>query len=159
MTNYTILRADGGVSRLNLADGADFQIALAKWAAIHGAPAAHYVTSEMTQQQVADVNASETSYNAAQAVLTNQKFRNDAKAIINSLGNDLAKVLRAEAAVLVDEINSLRRWVTSFKAEVAAASSLADLKTRVASLPNLPDRTLAQAKTAIINKIDGGTVD
>ena len=67
-----------------------------------------------------------------------------------------ARAYRAVAAIMVDEINSLRDWITDFKAAVAAASSLADLKTRVAALPNLPDRTLQQAKNAFIAKIQGG---
>lgn len=73
--------------------------------------------------------------------------------------NSLGKALRAEAAVLVDEINTLRQWIVSFKAAVAASSTFADFKTRTAALAGMPDRTLAQAKTAIQNKIAGGTVD
>jgi hypothetical protein len=71
----------------------------------------------------------------------------------------LWKALRGAAAVLVDELNILRQWEMSLKAAVAAATSLADLKTSVAALPNLPDRTLAQAKSAIQAKITGGVVD
>lgn len=71
----------------------------------------------------------------------------------------MLKLLRAVAAVLVDELNIARGWTVSFKAEVAAAASLADLKTRVATLPTLNDRTLAQAKTAILAKIGSGEVD
>ena len=67
--------------------------------------------------------------------------------------------IRAAAAVLVDEINVLRQWEMSLKAGIAAATSLADVKTAVAALPNLPDRTLAQAKTAIQNKITTGVAD
>lgn len=68
-----------------------------------------------------------------------------------------SRAYRAVASIMVDEINALRDWVTSFKAAVAAATSLADLKTRVAALNDLPDRTLAQAKTAFINKINQDT--
>lgn len=63
--------------------------------------------------------------------------------------------LRVTVKLLVDELNVLSQWLTSFKSETAAATSLADLKTRVATLPNTPDRTYAQAKTAINNLIDG----
>jgi hypothetical protein len=63
---------------------------------------------------------------------------------------------RAVAAVMVDEINAIRDWITSFKSAVAAATSLADLQTRVAALAGMPDRTLAQAKTAVQAKIDAG---
>jgi len=68
-------------------------------------------------------------------------------------------VLRAFADILKDEFNIIRQWITDFKADVAAATTLADLKTRVAADPDLPDRTLAQLKTAIQDKISSGTVD
>ena len=61
---------------------------------------------------------------------------------------------RAIVAVLVDEINALRGWLSAYKSEVAAATSLADLQTRTAALPAMPDRTGAQAKTAIANKVE-----
>lgn len=88
----------------------------------------------------------------------NQAQRDRATALLGSTEGAL-KLLRAVAAVLVDELNIARGWTVSFKAEVAAAASLADLKTRVATLPTLNDRTLAQAKTAILNKIASGDVD
>lgn len=96
---------------------------------------------------------------AAQLLFENQQNRTQANALIDFDKTALLKIARAEAAVLVDEINSLRQWLVSFKAQVALATSLANLQTRVAALPDMPDRTLAQAKTAIKNKIDGGTVD
>ncbi len=68
-----------------------------------------------------------------------------------------ARAFRAIAALAIDEINTLRQWIVAFKAATAAATSLANLQTRVAALPDLPDRTLAQAKTAFINKVNGGT--
>jgi len=69
------------------------------------------------------------------------------------------KVARAIVQEAVDEINLLREWIMSFKAAVAAATSLANLQTRVAALSDLPDRTLAQAKTAITNNITNGGAD
>lgn len=63
--------------------------------------------------------------------------------------------LRATVKLLVDELNILRGWVADFKAATAAAGSLAALKTGVAALPNTPQRTYQQAKTAINNLIDG----
>lgn len=67
--------------------------------------------------------------------------------------------LRALVKVLLDENNNLRQWLTSFKSEVAASSNMANFQTRVAGLPNMPDRTLDQAKTAIQTKIDDKSVD
>ncbi len=68
-----------------------------------------------------------------------------------------SKAYRAIAALAIDEINTLREWIVAFKAATALASSLANLQSRVAALPDLPDRTLAQAKTAFINKVNSGT--
>jgi len=63
------------------------------------------------------------------------------------------KMMTAYADIDKDEINALRGWLESFKAEVALATSLANLKTRIATLPSMPDRTLAQLKTAIQNRM------
>jgi hypothetical protein len=93
------------------------------------------------------------------APLDNLAARVTAKEAITTKLTSDAKLARALVSVLIDELNDARAWITSFKAEVAAATTLADLKTRVASLPAMPARTLAQAKTAIANKIDGGSVD
>lgn len=67
--------------------------------------------------------------------------------------------LRAALLVTLDEINNLRQWIEAFKAQVASATNLADLKTRVATLPATPDRTSTQLKTAIKNRIDNGSAD
>jgi len=84
--------------------------------------------------------------------------RTPASNIIDDTGY-LGKLFRAEGAVLVDEINALRQWITSFKAAVAAATTFANLQTRVAALASVPDRTLSQARTAIQTKITSGSVD
>ena len=92
-----------------------------------------------------------TAYDAAAATAD----LDDAKRLYDRL--DLhARALRSVVLVSLDEINTLRSWITSFKVEVAAASSLADLKTRVAGLPNTPARTAAQARTALRNHLDAG---
>lgn len=82
------------------------------------------------------------------------KVRAAAKALYDSQGES-ERALRAVAKLAVDEINALRAWVTSFKAAVAAATNLADLKTRVAALANTPARTYEQAKAAVASLIDG----
>lgn len=92
------------------------------------------------------------------ATYRNTAARAPAAACYDGTGAE-AKALRALAGVLVDELNALRQWVTSFKAACAAATSFADQKTRIAALANVPDRTLAQAKTAIQNKVNAGAVD
>lgn len=69
------------------------------------------------------------------------------------------KVLQGLVAVLVDENNILRQWIMAFKAAVAASTNLANLQTRTAALPDMPDRTLPQARTAVQAKINSGVVD
>jgi hypothetical protein len=66
---------------------------------------------------------------------------------------------RAIAMVVIDEINSIRQWIMDFKAATAAAASLADFKTKVAALNDMPQRTGAQARAAINNKLSSGSVD
>lgn len=60
-------------------------------------------------------------------------------------GDDKAKTM---LALLAAENNALRSWLTQFKAVVAAAGSLAALKTGVAGLPALPQRTKPQVIAA-----------
>lgn len=62
---------------------------------------------------------------------------------------------RAELKLILTEINTLRSWVVSLKAAVVAATTLADMKIRVAALPDMPDRTAAQVKAALMAEVDG----
>lgn len=74
---------------------------------------------------------------AAQAAWQNLQERTAAKAVFVANTDASAKILRAAALALLDQINVIR-----------------------AALPTpLPAITVAQAKAAIQNKIDGGTVD
>lgn len=96
---------------------------------------------------------------AEQQAADAQARRDQAKKVYDEVMADmeaLAQAARALALITMDEINLLRQWVADFKGQVAAASSLADLKTRVAALPNTPDRTTTQLKQAIRNRIDAG---
>lgn len=68
-------------------------------------------------------------------------------------------VLRAIVLSAMDEINLLRAWITNFKAAVAGAATLPTLKAAVGELPNVPQRTAAQAKSAIEAKIESGDAD
>ena len=95
---------------------------------------------------------------AAHDLWLRDRRRLAASALLDALGGESALV-RAVVLVLVDDVNDLRQWVTSFKAAVAAATTLADLKTRVAALANTPDRTAAQARAAVANRITGGGAD
>jgi len=109
------------------------------------------LAAEMTQAEKDAVDAAL----AAENVTT---VRTGAKNKIVGFAIDQV-ILRALADVIKDEINIMRQRDRDRSADVAAAVSLADLKTRWALRSSLDDRTLAQLKTAINNKIDSGSVD
>lgn len=95
---------------------------------------------------------------SAQTVFENLQARTSA---VSQLGLSDAqfKLVRALVAMVVEENNTLRDQFTAQAAAIAAATSLADLKARWAALPATPDRTMAQAKNFIQNKINSGAVD
>lgn len=102
--------------------------------------------------------AEKDAQDAAEAAAADLSTREGAKSGLAGFQSQ-ALLLRALADVIKDEINILRgQWVT-FQAEVAAANNLSSLKAGVASMPALSDRTLAQLRTAIESRVDGGTVD
>ena len=100
-----------------------------------------------------------TTFAAAAVIPDQAPLRTEAVGLLNTSITGNAKLTRAVVLITMDEINNLRQWVMSFKAAVAAATTLADLKTRVAALSDTPDRTTAQLKTAVENKINAGTAD
>ncbi len=112
--------------------------------------------SNLQASAQATINAFDGSQAAQDAWNAIPSAQKQAVLLINLLDAN-ARAYRAIAALAIDEINTLREWIVSFQAAVAAASSLANLQTRVAALPSLPDRTLAQAKAAFINKVNSGT--
>ncbi len=88
---------------------------------------------------------------ATQRVQAVEQFLNDSA--------PLSKALRALIITAMDEINLLRQRDVDRSIDVAAATSLADLKTRWAARSALSDRTIAQLKTAVQNKINAGSAD
>lgn len=66
-----------------------------------------------------------------------------------------ARALRAIVRSITSELNLLRTQWRDFQAAVAAASNLNDIKTNVAALPSLADRTYPQVRQAISDEIQG----
>ena len=93
------------------------------------------------------------TYAPAQLDDENQQDADGAE-IIFLINPRFRKLMTAYSDILKDEFNHVRGWIADFKTEVAAAANLGDLKTRIAAMPDLPDRTLAQLKTAIQNRIN-----
>lgn len=108
---------------------------------------------------VVEMSPSEkTALDNAEAAASTLAIRTSSKSTLDGFStNPLFQ--RALADIIKDEFNILRKWTRDFKVEVAAASSLADLKARIATLSTLNDRTLDQLKTAIKSRVDDGSVD
>lgn len=101
---------------------------------------------EMTTQEKAAVDAAIAAASLAER-------RTGAKNLFDAI--DLwGRVLRAIVVLIIDELNILRTRDRDRAVDVAASTSLADLKTRWAARSTLADRTNAQARTAIRNAID-----
>lgn len=87
------------------------------------------------------------------------KHRSAAVAALNASRDEAIMASRAVTLAALDEINSLRAWLVSFKAAVAASSTLANLKTQVAALPGMPVRTNQQLRTVITTAINNGSAE
>lgn len=78
-------------------------------------------------------------------------------AVRNNIDKD--KVLRAILLIVLDEFNAHANKLNAILTAVDDATSLADLKTRVAAIPDYPQRTQAQLINAIKAQIDSGAAD
>jgi hypothetical protein len=67
--------------------------------------------------------------------------------------------VRSVLFVAIDELNLHALKINSILDAMDAATSLADLKTRIAAIADYPPRTPAQARAAIKTKIDNGGAD
>lgn len=70
-----------------------------------------------------------------------------------------SKLMRALLAALLDELNLHASKINSILSAVDAATSLADLKSRIGAIADYPQRTMAQAVASIKTKIYDGDVD
>jgi len=85
-------------------------------------------------------------------------LRNFALALVDQALPD-SELLRAVLLTIFDELNLHALKINQILDAVDAATTLADLKTRVAAIPDYPQRTVAQAKAAVKSKISGGGAD
>lgn len=86
------------------------------------------------------------------------KQRTNASTVFADTDAPLDPPSRVDRAIIVlsaKQFNVLRQWDMALKAAVAGAGTLAQLKTAIAALPNLPDLTAAQVKQAVRDEIAG----
>ena len=60
---------------------------------------------------------------------------------------------KAMLKLLLKDNNALRKWVNDFKTAISESSSLADVKTKVAALPDMPERTKPQVMKALEDEL------
>lgn len=61
--------------------------------------------------------------------------------------------LRAFALTVLDELNLHAERITAILDAIDAAGNLGDVKTAVAVIPDVPQRTIAQLRTSVRNKL------
>lgn len=82
------------------------------------------------------------------------KLKQQAETALDNATDRLEQVDRAIALTVLHDVDTpLREWITQFKAAVAASTSLANLQTRVAALPNMPNRTVPQLIAAVKGRL------
>lgn len=89
-------------------------------------------------------------------------LRAAADALLASDPSPASKLTRAVVLTALGEFNLLRQRLTDQDAAVAAATSLADLKSRWAAVAGndpMAQRTAAQLRAAVKAQIDGGSAD
>jgi hypothetical protein len=96
---------------------------------------------------------------AAEAAALVIALRNLAKDALDNNRDFLLKVDRAVLMAVNDAINQANTRFNSLRSQILAATSLANLQTRVGQVEALPTRTDAQAITAVKDRITGGTVE
>ena len=101
---------------------------------------------EMSQGEKDSITALETAAYIAST-------RAGSSATLDDFGNPNL-VIQALATLTLNQVNILRALWMSYKVEVAAATSLGDLQTRIAGMDDTPELTISQLKTAMKNQID-----
>lgn len=139
---------------VSIAPGAEWTLRGTQYAGLNWLDA---VQPKPTLQQVQDAQTACLATLTPAGILAGQRTQADSLFLSDAAAN--SKVLRSILLVVLDEINLLRQRDLDRSADVAAATSLADLKTRWAAEPSLTDRTVQQGRTAIQNKIDAGAAD
>lgn len=113
--------------------------------------------ADQTPAQIALAESIKASYD--QVADDAWKLQEERDAAASVLANPGGKLIRAVVLLVLDEFNSHALKINAILDAVDAATSLADLKTRVAAIVDYPPRTAAQLKTAIQNKINAGDAD
>ena len=113
-----------------------------------------------TQAQITQGTAIVATWNPPSATTLQQAQRSPANGWLSAVElTGLAALERARDQVIADEFNNVIAWINNFTAAVAAATSLSDLKTRVAALSVPATLTKQNVLAAITNALGAGSGD
>jgi predicted DNA-binding transcriptional regulator YafY len=116
-------------------------------------------TAPQRAQAEAIVAAFDWSDAAHQVWLAQQEKASASEALDRGVlqsASQAERIVIALAQMILDEFNTHSAQTSAMLAAIAAATSLADLKTRMALVSNIPQRTQQQLVNAIKAKINGG---
>jgi hypothetical protein len=114
-------------------------------------------TAKLGPQPTAEQLAAVTQAQVDAARLTRQ--RNAAKDALASNEQQSNALIRAVVLLMLDEFNAHSAKTNAILDAIDGATSLANLKTAVSAIANLPIRTNQQLRIAIENKLDAGDAD
>lgn len=72
---------------------------------------------------------------------------------------DLTRLVLGELLLMLDEFNAHATTINAILSAIDAASTLAQVKTNIAAIPDYPQRTKAQLVNALVAIINAGSVD
>ena len=98
--------------------------------------------------------AERDAVDAAEAAALIAAVRAAAKAGYDAAVSDLTKALKAVALVTQDELNLHALKINAILDAIDVGTTLAQVKANVAAIADYPQRTPAQLKTAVDNKVD-----
>ena len=110
--------------------------------------------SEAEIQEILDAEAAEAAQREADAA-AEQAAQSAALLAMQSELDNAERITKGLALTILDELNRITNRMRAFDTAVQAASTLQGMKTLVAALPDIPDRTAAQLKAAVKAKVEG----
>lgn len=116
------------------------------------------VSVELTAQEETDVLA-EWAVNPPLTPETRLAIEYDKAVAFLNQDEIVPRIIRSTLILLVNQLNARADTVNAILAAAAAATSLADFKSRMALIPNDPIITKAQALAAMVTTINDGAAN
>ncbi len=112
-----------------------------------------FTTRDLTGPEEATLAATVAAHDPVASAANNRRKTAKTLAAAQEAPYHLTRAIAVAAGL--DGDNPIRKWVTDFVAQVALATSLANLQTRVAALGGLAPVTAANVKQKVLDRLDG----